>query len=111
MSDQKITSDTILHFLKDAVESKKILNPSLWGDSAFKLNLLLGDEHNILESLRQDVAKMRLEILQKQDKKNVAACDVEVGASDLFRLMRLQEHKVGRVEEFIKLAKKNMSQF
>lgn len=109
--NEKITSDTILSFLKDSVESKKMLNPSLWLESAFKLNLLLGDEHYQLENLRQDVAKAKLEVMKNQDKRNVAAAYLEIEATDEYRLMREQEHKVDRIEEFIKLAKKNASQY
>lgn len=105
----KVTADTILGFLKEAVESHKMLNPSLWLESGFKLNLLLGDEHYMLENARQEVAQKKLEILKAQEKKNVAAAKLEIEASDEYRLMKLQEHKVDRIEEFIKLAKKNAS--
>ena len=54
---EKVTTDTILNFLKEAIESKRIMNEELWSDAAFKLNVLLADEHLLLEDLRMEVAK------------------------------------------------------
>ena len=109
--DKKVTTDTILSFLKDCVESKRMLDPKIWTDAAFKLNLLLGDEHLTMEDFRMEVAKKKLGILEAQEKKNVSAADLEIEASDEYRLLRLQEHKVARIEEFIKIAKKNATQY
>ncbi len=64
-----------------------------------------------MEDMRQGVAQKKLDIMKGQEKRNVAAVDLEVQASDEYRLMRLQEHKVDRVEEFIRLAKKNSKDF
>lgn len=106
---KKVTTDTILDFLKEAVESKKKLPAELWIETALKLNLLLGDEHIDLENYRSLVSGKRLEMLKKQEKKNVAAVEVEIEASDEYRTMRIQEHRVDRIEEFIRLAKKQAS--
>jgi hypothetical protein len=106
-----VNTDTILDFLKKAVESKRPIPADVWGDAGFKLNLLLGDEHIDLENYRALVASERLAIYKAQEKKNVAATDIEIEASENYRQMRLQEHRVDRIEEFIKLAKKNMSQY
>lgn len=111
MEQPIVKTDTILSFLKGAVETKKTLNPEIWMDAAFKLNVLLSDEHDLMEEMRQDVAIKKLHILQSQDKRNVAAADLEIEATDEYRLMRLQEHKVDRIEEFIKIAKKNAKQY
>lgn len=108
---QKVTSDTILTYLKEAVEAKRMLNPEMWLDAAFKLNILLGDEHLVLEELRQDVAKKKLDVMKGQEKRNVSAADLEIEASDEYRMMKLQEHKTDRIEEFIRLAKKNASNY
>jgi hypothetical protein len=109
--DDLVTTDTILGFLKDEVQSKRALNPDIWLDSAFKLNLLLADEHTELENLRLLIAKKKLSILERQEKRNVSAADLEIEASEEHRAYKLQEHKVGRIEEFIKIAKKNATQF
>lgn len=105
------TADDLLQELKGLAESQKMLNSKLMGDYGFTLEVLLGGEHTVLEELRQDVAKMKLELLKAQDKKNVAAVEIEVEASDEYRMFRLQEHKCERIEEFVKLCKKSMSQY
>jgi len=102
---EKITADTILNYLKEAVESKKVLSEEIWEDSALKLNMLLADEHLAMEDLRTDVAKKKFEILKAQEKRNVALAEAEVEAGDEYRIFRLQQHKVDRVEEFIKICK------
>lgn len=107
----KVTVDTILDFLKEAVESKRQISQDVWGDAAFKMNVLLGDEYIDLENYRALVAAEKLKIYKAQDKKNVAACDLEVETMEIYRQLKLQEHRVARIEEFIKLAKKNMSQY
>jgi hypothetical protein len=106
-----INSDTILDWLKAKVESKQPIPQEAWLDAGFKLNLLLADEHLELENLRAIVSGLKLKIYKDQDKKNVAACEMEVEASVEYRSLKLQEHRVGRIEEFIKLAKKNASQY
>ena len=106
-----ITTDTILGFLKDAVQSKRALNPDIWLDAAFKLNLLLADEHILMEDLRLGVAKKKLSLIKAQEKRNVSAAELEIEASEEHRAMKLQEHKVDRIEEFIKIAEKNATQF
>lgn len=100
-----VTADTILTFLAESVASKKVLNPELWVDAAFKLLVLLGDEHEKLETLRKAVAERKLNLMQGQDKRNVSAATLEVEATEEYREMKLQEHKVDRIEEFIRLAK------
>jgi hypothetical protein len=107
----KVNTDTILDFLKQAVEAKHPIAPDVWGDAGFKLNLLLGDEHIDLENYRALVASEKLAIYKAQDKKNVAAAEMEIEASENYRQLKLQEHRVARIEEFIKLAKKNMSSY
>lgn len=109
--EEKTTVDTILDFLRESVEKNRTLNPAVWLDAAFKLNLKLGPEHDLLEDLRVEVAKKKLEIMKAQDKRNVSAADLEIEASDEYKAFRLQEHKVDRVEEFIKIAKKNGSSY
>jgi hypothetical protein len=111
MNPEKVTADLILNTLKTAIESKRMLNPKMWLESAFKLNLLVADEYEKLEDLRQEVARYKLDIMKGQDKRNVAAVQVEVEASDLHKRMRMQEHKCDQIEEFVRIAKKNGEQF
>lgn len=100
-----ITVDTILGYLQRAIEEKLPLAPSVWTDAASKLNVLLGDEHDLLCELEQTVAKIKLEYLEADAKHNVSAAKSRVQASDVYRQMRKQEMLCRRVEEFIRLAK------
>ena len=107
---EKITTDLILSWLKEQVEGKQKIQQEVWLDASFKLTLLLDDEEHLMEVMRQETAKIKLEILKKQEKRNVAAADLEVEASDEYRLMREQEHKVDRIREFVRIAKINANQ-
>lgn len=110
--DDKKTVDDVIDWVKTIVASKRALNKELWLEISFRLNLLLDDEHIKLEDLRTVVAKKKLDILKQQEgKRNVAASEMEVEASDEYRSLKLQEHKVDRIEEFIKIAKINGNQF
>lgn len=104
---EKVTTDTILDFLKRGVELRRVMNPDIWLDAALKLEMLQGDEHLKLEDMRQAVAVMKLAVLKAQEKKNVAAADLEVEASGEYREFRLQDHKCDRIDEFVKIAKIN----
>ena len=107
MDNNKITSDTILEWAKKMVEEKKMPSREVWLDISFRLNLLKIDEAQLLHKMRQDVAKSKLEILKSQEKKNVAACDLEIEATDAYRFMRDQESKIEVIEEFVRIAKRN----
>ena len=49
--------------------------------------------------------------MKTQEKRNVAAADVEIEASEEYRFMRDQEAKLDVVEEFVRIAKKNADLF
>jgi len=107
LPQEKVTVDLILGWLKEQVESRKSIQKDVWLDASFKLNLLLDDEEHFMEGMRQEVAQRKLDILKAQQKKNVASAEAEIEATDEYRLMREQEHKVERIKEFIRIAKKN----
>ena len=108
---KQVTADIILGYLKAQIESKRPISREVWGDASFKLNLLLGDEIHELEAIRQKVAQRKYELYRIQEKKNVSAVDLEIEASDDYRIMREQDAKVEQIKEFIRLAKKNMDNF
>jgi len=106
MSD-KIDTDVILNSLQECVEKGKAqFDAHFWIGTAMKLNLLLGTEQDILWNAKQEVAKMKLDIFNKQEKRNVAAANLEIETSEVYKKMRIQEDKVGRVEEFVRISKK-----
>lgn len=108
---ERVSSDIILEYLKGLVESKKPIPRELWLDAAFKLNLLRLDEGQLYSKMRQTVAQNKLEIFRAQDKRNVAAVELEIEATDEYRFMRDQEEKLEVIEEFVRLAKKNADLF
>ena len=108
---EKVDSDIILNYLKGLVESKKPIPREIWLECAFKLNLLRLDEGQLYSTMLQAVAKKKLEIYNAQTKRNVAAADLEVEATDEYRFMRDQREKLEVIEEFVRIAKKNADLF
>jgi hypothetical protein len=98
-----ITTDTILNFLKQAVEQKKPLSPAVFADAAQKLVTLMGDEHDHLFVLQQEVARAKVEFIEQGD--SVAKAKAKVEASDVYRQMCGQKAKIERIEETIRIAK------
>ena len=101
----KITSDTILQWFKSAVEEKQVLNPDLWIDAAHKLVVFLGDEEMKLYELQQQVAEKKLEFYNAMDKPQVAAAEMQVEATDIFKEYKQQKAKINQIEEFVRIAK------
>lgn len=104
---EKVDSDLILGYLKQLVESKKPVPRETWLDCAFKLNLLRIDEAQLFNKMRQAVAAKKFTLLKGQEKRNVAAVEVEVEATDEYRFMRDQEDKLYSIDEFIRISKKS----
>lgn len=76
-----------------------------WEDFGLSLGMCLGDEHDKLTDLEQEVAQMKLAELQKQEKRNVSEAELIVSATDKYKEMRRQKLKVEQVEELIRLIK------
>lgn len=99
-----ITTDTILDFLQERVEQKQPIPPDVWLESAGKLNVLIGDEHDRYWALRQEVAKQQSTLVE--NRQTVARAKLAIEATDIYREMRQQESKISRIEEHIRIAKK-----
>ncbi len=104
---EKVTSDTILNWVKDQVEKKKLITKDEWLDIAFKLNSFLFDEAKLFNKFYHDVAIIKYDILKSQIKRNVAFAEAQVEASEEFLKMRNQQAKVDSIDQFIMIAKKN----
>lgn len=102
---EKITIEFILNTLQGYIEEKSPISPVLWLDSAQKLNVLLGDENDLLYNLEQSVAKLKLQFLNGQDKVNVSEAKMRVEATDEYRMAKTQKAKIEQIQEFIRLAK------
>jgi hypothetical protein len=98
-----VTTDTIVNYLKNAVETKQPLSPTVWADAAQKLIVLLGDEADILFDLQQKVAQKKVDYIEGGD--SVAKAKVKVEATDEYREMSRQKAKIEHVEEMIRVAK------
>lgn len=105
MADVKVTVDTILDFLKEAVESKAPIAPSTWIDAAMKLNVLLGDENDKLYDLQQKVALIRLGFLTSQNKVNVSEAKLRTEVTDEYKQYHKQKARIAQIEEQIRIAK------
>lgn len=107
MEKEKVTSNTILDWVKEQVENKKLITKDGWLDIAFKLNSFLLEETETFNLLHSEVAKKKLAILRSQEKRNVAMVEVEIEASEEYLKMRNQQAKVDNINQFIMIAKKN----
>ena len=105
MTNEIVTVDTILNYLQEKIEQKEPIAPTVYVEAAQKLNVLLSDEHDLLFSMQQGIAKKKVELLSREAKRNVSAVKLMIEATDEYLAMRMQEAKIGRIEEFIRIAK------
>lgn len=100
---EPITTDTIITHLKSMVEQKIPVAPSMWVDAAMKLNILIGDEHDKLLDLEQQVARMKVAYLTDGD--TVAKAKAKVEAEDIYKESRKQKAYIDQINEHIRIAK------
>ena len=99
----EINVKNILEWLSDMVKSKKVLDAHTWVDTAQKLNVLIGDEHDRLFELEKQVAQAKM--IHIEDKKSVSEAKLRIEATPLFREMQKQKSIIKQVEEMIRIAK------
>jgi len=101
-----VTTDGIIEWLKQRIEFKIPISPDVWVDAAQKLNVLIGDDHDRLYDLEQEVAKMKMEYMVDGDEKvNVSYAKAKVETTDQYKEARKLKAKIGRIEEQIRIAK------
>lgn len=105
------TADTVLADLKRLVESKTPIDRREWLDAAFYLVVLRIEQARKFNSAFRAVASKRLDILKGQEKKNVAAANVEIQASIEYEDLKNQEDKLYSIDELIRVAKKSADEF
>lgn len=98
-----ITIDTIIDYLKECVESKTPVGPEVWLDGAQKMTALLGDEHDRLFDLQQQVAQAKVE--QMEAGATAAKAKIFAEAMPEYAKMQRQRAKIERVQEMIRIAK------
>ncbi len=101
------TADSIIKDLKKIVSQRQPLNRELWLEAAFYLSLLRETEAQKLNKLNQEVSQLKLAAMAKQEKKNVAAIEIEISATDKYVEAKNQEAKIFTMDELIRVAKKN----
>ena len=99
--------DELLKKIQEQVDTGKHIPKDTWIDHAFRLNSGYLTLIEALEKKRQQVAIAKLEALKSQDKKNVAAAELEVEATVPYYEMRILEAKVEQVKEYIRISKLN----
>lgn len=109
---EPVTSDQILEYLRILTETKKIVPREEWLKMAFRLESLRYDpEVKLLNKMRREVALKRMEILGKQEKKNVALADAEIESLEIYQFARDQEEKIKTIDEIVRIAKKNSENY
>ena len=68
----------------------------------------LGPAHEKADDMRVELAKHKLKIKDDNPKMSIAEVEIRVEASDVFREYLRAKHKVERIEEFIRVAKKHV---
>ena len=100
---EPVTTATIINTLKSWVEAKQPIDAHTWVDAAQKLNVLIGDEHDKLFRLQQDVATIKVNFINGGD--TVAKAKTKVESQEVYRLMQSQKAYIGQIEEMIRIAK------
>ena len=101
--DNLTTIDSIIDYLKDKVEQKIPIAPTLWLNAAQKLNVLLGNENDRLAELFQSTRKIIIAHIEED--KSATESKARMEMTDVYKEYNKQKAKIVQVEEFIRLAK------
>lgn len=100
---EPVTTNTILNWLKESVEQKRVVDAHTWVDACQKLNVLIGDEHDKLYEMQQKVAQLRIARIESGD--SVAKAKVYIEATEEHKKARKQEARIEQIQEAIRIAK------
>lgn len=100
---EEINVKNIIAYLNERVKSKETLDAHQWVDTAQKLNVLVGEEHDRLFELEQLVAKNKVGYIEAG--KSATEAKMRVEATDIYRDMLKQKAIIGQVEELIRISK------
>ena len=101
--DNLVTADLIIAKLKEWVEKRQVIPPSLWIDAALKLSIFISDETAKLYDLQQEVAKTNFNCIENGG--TASKCKIYVQTLDKYKEMKKQEAKVDQILENIRIAK------
>ncbi len=97
------TIDKILEYLETQIRQRQVVDAHTWLRAAQALNTLMSDEHDKLYDLQQKVANMKVKFIFEGD--SVAMAKAKTDASDEYKHYKIQEARIGRIEEMIRLSK------
>lgn len=104
MVDDVVTIDGVLAKLEEWVKERHPIDAHTWLQAASQITVLLGGEHEKLFTLQQRVAASKAYYIKEQDF-TAARANIELEASDLYKEMRIQEAKIKRIEELVRISK------
>ncbi|MHA1401636.1 MAG: hypothetical protein ACTSQE_14900 [Candidatus Heimdallarchaeaceae archaeon] len=104
MSD-KVTTQIIIDTMKSWVEDKEPISPAKYVEAAAKLNVLIGDENDLLYSLEHFLAIKKRDLLSEENM-TVAKANSYIEALDEYKEYRIQGARIKQIQEFIRIAKK-----
>ena len=104
----EINAYTIIETMEKWVREKHPISPAQWLDASAKLNVLRGELDDKYFELEYHLATMKKELLSI-DNKSVAKAESIIKAEPLYLEMRKLGGFIKRIEEFIKISKKQSS--
>lgn len=103
--EEVVTTDLIIDTIKEWIEQKLPISPSLWVDAGMKLNVLLGEETSQLAQKEFELAQFASGMASTSEKLSVAAIKLACASNPLSKEIAILKAKIKRGEELIRLAK------
>lgn len=97
------TVDSVLAEIEENVRREANLAPTKWVQDAMSLTALMGDASKELYELQQKLSQKQVEIIESG--KSVAFSEVVLKTTDIWLKMKIQEAKINKIEELVRLAK------
>ena len=92
--------------MRGYVESKVPIAPTTWLDAGIKLVALMSTETDLLIDLQHEVAELKVGLLDDNFNMSNTEAKNRIEATEDYKLMRKQEAKVKRINEFVMMSKK-----
>lgn len=104
MEEELVSVDLIIDWLQKQVKERIPIPPHIWLDAVQKMNVLLGEEQAKLFDYQQEVAKLK-NLLLDDPETSVAKAKIRVEATEEYKKSKMQEAKISRVIEMIRIGK------
>lgn len=100
---EPITLDSIIAFLREAIQDRRQLPPDTWLDAAAKINILLSDYIDALAEKEMEVAQARVKWIEMGTSN--AEAESRVKASTLYRDLQIMKGRLEQYQEMSRLAR------